>query len=134
VSTFKERINLLWEEAKDRDHTISQEAFAKSVGATRSQLRGWLSGAGEPDTEMLKIIAKVNQVSIDWLTGMTDTRRYELKKGSPTYNAVLEEIKKDAGVSSASEISLYDKSKISTETLQKLFEITEQLKKEIAED
>jgi len=134
VSSFKDRINLLWDEAKDQNYTISQQEFAQRIGATRSQLRGWLSGAGEPDTEMLKIIATKHNVSIDWLTGLTDMRSYDLKKGSPTYQAVLEEIKKEAAVSSARDIGLYDKSKISTETLQKLFDITNQIKKEIAED
>lgn len=134
VASFKERINLLWEEAKNTDYTISKEAFAKSIGATRSQLRGWLTGAGEPDTETLKVIATVHNVSIDWLTGFTDVRRFELKKGSPQYLAVLEEIKKEAGVSTSWEIDLFDKSKISTKTLQQLFVITEQIKKEIAGD
>lgn len=77
MPSFKERINYLWKEAKQQDYTVSQEKFAKRFAATRNQLRGWLSGTGEPDTEMLKIIAINCKVSIDWLTGFTDRRSYD---------------------------------------------------------
>ncbi len=134
MSSFKERINQLWEEAKDQDHTLSQEEFAKEFKATRSQLRGWLSGAGEPDTEMLKFIAHKSRVSVDWLIGHTNIRNYDLKKGSPIYKAVLAEIKKEAGVSSIRELNIYDQTQISTETINKLLAITEQIKKEITKN
>lgn len=72
--SFKDRINILWEEAKDNNYKLTQKEFAQKFSATRSQLQGWLSGAGEPDSEMLKTIARTYNISVDWLIGNTDVR------------------------------------------------------------
>ncbi|MDR1701222.1 MAG: XRE family transcriptional regulator [Sporomusaceae bacterium] len=77
-ATFKDRINILWEEAKDQNYKLTQKEFAQNLGATRSQLQGWLNGAGEPDSEMLKVIAQTHNSSIDWLLGNTNLR-YAIK-------------------------------------------------------
>ncbi|MBU2703729.1 hypothetical protein Ga0466249_004877 [Sporomusaceae bacterium BoRhaA] len=41
-------------------------------GATRNQLNGWLDGRGEPDSEMMKIVAKRSGVNTAWLLGETN--------------------------------------------------------------
>jgi transcriptional regulator with XRE-family HTH domain len=74
MSTFRERLYQLWEEAKDQNHDLTQTQFAERFKATRNQFTGWLDGRGEPDTEALKIIASVNNVSTSWLLGETDIR------------------------------------------------------------
>jgi transcriptional regulator with XRE-family HTH domain len=74
MATFKERINQLFEEAKDNDHELTQVDFAARYGATRNKLTGWLDGRGEPPSETLKHIAKVSGVSVAWLVGETDIR------------------------------------------------------------
>jgi transcriptional regulator with XRE-family HTH domain len=76
LATFRERINLLYEEAKDNNHRLTQDEFSACFGATRNQLTGWLDGRGEPDTEMLKNIAKVSGVSVAWLIGDSNLRSY----------------------------------------------------------
>ena len=68
-NTFHEKINELWEAAKDRDHHITQEAFAQRLGVTRNALRGWLSGAGQPDADGFVRIADRENVSLEWLLG-----------------------------------------------------------------
>lgn len=73
-TAFQERIEKLWEEAKDKNYQLTQEEFAASFGATRNQLKGWISGAGEPKTKMLKAIAIKCEVSTSWLVGETDIR------------------------------------------------------------
>jgi transcriptional regulator with XRE-family HTH domain len=78
VTTFRDRINLLYEEAKDNNYRLTQEEFSAKFGATRNQLNGWLVGRGEPDIEMLKNIAKVSGVSVDWLVGEIDLRTQEI--------------------------------------------------------
>ena len=80
MGAFQERFNLLYEEAKDKNYRLTQEGIAATFGATRSQLKGWLDGRGEPDTEMLKNIAKVCGVSVSWLVGETDLRIHEADK------------------------------------------------------
>lgn len=73
-AAFQQRIEKLWEEAKDKNYQLTQEEFAMSFGATRNQLKGWLSGAGEPKTTMLKAIAASCNVSTSWLVGETNIR------------------------------------------------------------
>lgn len=74
METFKDRIIELFREAKKTNYELNQKDFAAKFGASRSQLKGWLSGAGAPSTNMLKIIAKECNVSVDWLIGNTITR------------------------------------------------------------
>lgn len=74
MASFKDRINILFDEGKNIDYRMSQQDFATKFGASRGQLQGWLIGAGEPDTEMLKIISQKSGVSVDWLVGITDIR------------------------------------------------------------
>ncbi len=73
MPNFKDQINQLWEEAKDRDYQTTQEDFANLLGATKNQLKGWLRGSGEPSTELIKKIAQVCNVSVDWLVGNYET-------------------------------------------------------------
>lgn len=84
MPNFKDQINQLWEEAKDRDYQTTQEDFANLLGATKNQLKGWLRGSGEPSTELIKNIAQVCNVSVDWLVGnsennVTTSRSYDEK-------------------------------------------------------
>ena len=74
MATFRERINTLYEEAKDNNFRLTQEEYAAAFGATRNQLKGWLDGRGEPGSEMLKTIAKVSGVTVAWLVGESDLR------------------------------------------------------------
>jgi transcriptional regulator with XRE-family HTH domain len=78
VANFRERINLLYDEAKDNNYRITQDEFSAAFGATRNQLTGWLDGRGEPGIEMLKNIAKASGVSVGWLVGETDLRTQEV--------------------------------------------------------
>ena len=75
LSTFREIIDQLYEEAKDANYRLTQEEYASRFGATRNQLKGWLDGRGEPNTEMMKTIAKIHDVSVSWLVGETDIRK-----------------------------------------------------------
>lgn len=74
MATFQERMSLLYEEAKDVDHRLTQGEYASRFGATRNQLKGWLDGRGEPNIGMMKIIATTHEVSVSWLVGETNMR------------------------------------------------------------
>jgi transcriptional regulator with XRE-family HTH domain len=74
VSSFHERINTLYQNAKDVDYTLTQEAYAQRLGTTRSSLRGWLTGKGQPDADGFARIANVENVSVDWLVGKTNAK------------------------------------------------------------
>jgi len=73
-TAFHKNINTLWERAKDKNYRLSMEAYAAYLGTTRSSLRGWLAGKGQPDTEGLVRIATVESVSLAWLVG--DKRKF----------------------------------------------------------
>ena len=66
---FQERINELWEQAKDRDYKITQTEFSKRFGVTRNAFLGWLRGTGQPDADGFVRIACSENVSLAWLLG-----------------------------------------------------------------
>ena len=67
---FNEKIYLL------RHHTrFSQERFAEKLGVSRQAVQRWENGTAFPDIDNLKNIARVFQVSIDWLLDLPDTRK-----------------------------------------------------------
>ena len=74
-NTFHKRINELWERAKDRDYRLTMEAYAQRIGITRSGLRGWLAGKGQPDADGFVRVAKAENVSLAWLLG--DDREFQ---------------------------------------------------------
>ena len=67
MARLKERFNELFERSK-----LSQEEFGKLFGASKSQVFNWRDGRGEPDSEMVKTIAKTCNVSVAWLLGYDD--------------------------------------------------------------
>ncbi len=79
-SAFHKRINDLFTKEKDRDHRVTYEEYANKLNTTRSALRGWLAGAGEPKSEKLREIAEIENVSSDWLIGITDDPRPHIEK------------------------------------------------------
>ncbi len=83
---FHQRINELWERAKDRDYRLTLEDYARRIGTTRSALRGWLAGKGQPDAEGFVRVAVAEDVSLPWLLG--DKR--EFKEYSPREQTLLQ--------------------------------------------
>lgn len=69
MATFRDRFNILFEESK-----LTQEEFGKLFNATKAQVFNWRNGRGEPDTEMVKLIARSQHVSLSWLLGESDFR------------------------------------------------------------
>lgn len=69
MAIFRDRFNTLFDESK-----LSQEEFGKLFGASKSQIFNWRNGRGEPDSEMMKIIANKCCVSADWLIGKSAIR------------------------------------------------------------
>lgn len=70
MATFQERFNNLFDESD-----LSQEQFGAKFNASKFQVFNWRNGRGEPDIETLKKIAKVCDVSVEWLTGNSNVRR-----------------------------------------------------------
>ena len=85
-NVFHQRINELWERAKDRDYRLTLESYAQHIGTTRSALRGWLAGKGQPDAEGFVRVAAAEDVSLPWLLG----DRREFKEYSPQERALLQ--------------------------------------------
>lgn len=76
MATFNERINELYEEARDRDYRIGRKRFAQMIGATGGQLDGWLDNGVSPNIEVIKKVAQNAGVSVLWLIGESDGREY----------------------------------------------------------
>ena len=74
-TVFHKRINELWEKAKDKNYHLTLESYASRIGTTRSSLRGWLSGKGQPDADGFVRVAVSENVSLAWLLG--DEREFD---------------------------------------------------------
>ena len=68
-NNFHQHINELWERAKDKDYRLTMEGYAQHLGTTRSSLRGWLAGKGQPDADGFVRVATTENVSLAWLLG-----------------------------------------------------------------
>ena len=69
MSILQKRINeLLYE------HRLTQSALAEKIGITQPTLSRNLSGIHAPRVEVLESIAKVFDVSVDYLLGVSDIR------------------------------------------------------------
>ena len=66
---FHERINELWERAKDRNYKLTQAEYSQRFGATRNALLGWLRGTGQPNADGFVRIASTENVRLSWLLG-----------------------------------------------------------------
>ena len=66
---FHERINELWERAKEQNSKMTQVEYVRRLGVTRNALLGWLRGTGQPDADGFVRIAMVENVSLTWLLG-----------------------------------------------------------------
>ncbi|MBO6293510.1 MAG: hypothetical protein J6N51_14855 [Selenomonas sp.] len=66
---FHERINELWERAKDKNYKLTQTEFSRRFGVTRNAFIGWLRGSGQPDADGFVTIARSENISLSWLLG-----------------------------------------------------------------
>lgn len=76
MTTFRERINELYEEARDHNHKIGRQGFAELLGVTRGQVNGWIDGTSRPSFEVLQSIAKKAGVTSSWLIGESELRNH----------------------------------------------------------
>ncbi|OAJ75209.1 hypothetical protein AYJ08_00215 [Brevibacillus sp. SKDU10] len=51
---------------------ITQMYIAKTLGISNGTLSGYERNYRDPDTEVLSKLASIYEVSVDWLTGMTN--------------------------------------------------------------
>lgn len=59
---------------------LTQEEFGKPYSLKKSTVSQYESGSSRPDDELKKRIAIDYNVSLDWLMGLTDIRKYEDKE------------------------------------------------------
>ena len=55
---------------------LSQAQVAKAIGAYQQKYQNWESGIHEPDSETLRKLADVLEVSVDWLLGSIPSIEY----------------------------------------------------------
>ena len=62
------------------ESNLTQEEFGKPYSLKKSTVSQYESGSSRPDDELKKRIALDYNVSLDWLMGLTDIRKYENKE------------------------------------------------------
>lgn len=56
-------------------YKISQQKLADAIHVSRSTVAMWETGASEPDTEKLKMLAEFFSVSVDYLLGLESVKK-----------------------------------------------------------
>lgn len=83
--TLREKLIVLRDKAG-----ISQMALAHQLGVSRQAVSRWESGDTTPSTDKLKALAKIYDVSLDWLCNDSDkdetTKSEESKENDPKEN------------------------------------------------
>ena len=75
-TAFQRRLQLLFDEYKaNYIGKWSRNVYAEHLRVSLSALRGWLSGSGEPSASKLAEIARLENVTVDWLVGASDERQ-----------------------------------------------------------
>lgn len=54
------------------ENRISQNEFARSIGARSGQVSEWLKGKAKPGYDYLKKMAQAYNISADYFLGLTD--------------------------------------------------------------
>lgn len=96
MDTFHDRINELYEEARDQNYRIGRKKFAEMCGVRRWQMHGWLNRTGSPNAATLRQVAKACKVSVSWLVGETDVRRLTHSAVSAELLNLIEEVPSEA--------------------------------------
>ncbi|WP_145101734.1 helix-turn-helix domain-containing protein [Sporomusa sp. KB1] len=109
---------------------LSQAALADKFGITQQAVGNWERGKALPDIKTLGRLADFFKAPTDYLLGRTNESSC-LEKDSTLYKVTLEKFKQDVDVFSTKEMSIFDKSRISQETLENLIAIADQIKKEM---
>lgn len=69
MSTIAERLR----KARERKN-LRQTQVKAQTGINNKTLSGYENGVSEPDLDTLKRLAELYEVTVDWLTGMTESR------------------------------------------------------------
>lgn len=78
MTTFAERLNIIYREFRMDASGNGRIAFAKKLQVTKGQLDGWLDGVGAPDFEKLKELSAKLNISVLWLLGISNERALRL--------------------------------------------------------
>lgn len=76
MTTFRKRINILYDEARDKNFRTTRADFAAQLGVSIGKANSYIDGNGKPDFETLKLIARNKGVTVSWLVGETDERTF----------------------------------------------------------
>lgn len=74
MDIFHERLNILYEECRDRDPACGRRKFASICQVSFFKVDNYLSGKGMPTIDTLRSIADNLQVNPLWLLGMSEEK------------------------------------------------------------
>lgn len=70
MATFSDRLKTLKDE-----NNLTYKQMEEKTGVSKSAIRDWVAHGNYPNSFNLMIIAKVFDVSTDWLLGISDFRK-----------------------------------------------------------
>lgn len=76
-SVFATRLREIMKERGENQTTLADKITSQYVTIQRQTISLYMSGQSRPDTERLTAIAKVLDVSADWLLGLTGSKKKE---------------------------------------------------------
>lgn len=76
-SIFPQRLREIMKERGENQTTLAKKITEQYVTIQRQTISLYMNGQSKPDTERLVAIAKVLNVSADWLLGLSDTKTFD---------------------------------------------------------
>lgn len=74
MDIFHERLNIMYEECRDRDPSCGRRGFARLCKTSFYKIDNYLSGKGMPAIDTLRTIAASLDVNPSWLLGLSEER------------------------------------------------------------
>ncbi|MBP0958396.1 MAG: helix-turn-helix transcriptional regulator [Oscillospiraceae bacterium] len=96
-----------------KEHNITQVKFAEIFNISSGTIAMWETGKRTPDIETIQKIAKYFNVSVDWLTGNSETRNINNDNSDQESNKAFFRLKKG--------LEPYDLSESDTDFLLSVF-------------
>ena len=85
-------VNIIKERLKEAFGSDSQETVGKKLNMTQGNVSKLLSGAQQPTLETIYHVAEIYEVSIDWILGISDSKKVYKRIEGTTYTTAVDNL------------------------------------------
>ena len=86
-------VNIIKERLRETFGTDSQETVGKKLNMTQGNVSKLLSGVQQPTLETIYHVAKIYEVSVDWILGISDNKKVYKRIDGATYATAIQNLR-----------------------------------------